>query len=193
MANAHISHPVIDRPPDVHPHVRVADAATGLTAEVVSHRIIDWVVSVRMTAGNNVPFDPFVIADISKTRCVQLCCHLDNLAGAEVSATAVNARTLLRLARIFEPDFIVLTVDFLRLYGVRAVRAVQDENPCVEMLVLPGWDGNHVIVSKLEVGETGYALTDLQAGEFPQAIHFASRDKARAWPEGDSETLARAV
>ena len=133
-----------------------------------------------------------IIAGTDRRLCVQLCCLVDNAFGSEAAVIAVNDRDLERLAHLLDPNVIVLTLDFLKTFLV-PVRELHKENPHIEMFVVAGRDEKHLIVSKLEIGETSYALTDLKAGEFPKVINLSSSDNKGAGLNPIVEAMVMAI
>ena len=99
----------------------------------------------------------------------------------------------LELARAEQPDVAVLDVRMPNLDGVRACKAIKQEVPETQVLILSAYEDDHYIFGLLEAGATGYVLKDAPDDEIIAAVRAAGRREPYLTPRIQTKAATRSV
>jgi DNA-binding NarL/FixJ family response regulator len=92
-----------------------------------------------------------------------------------VVGEAGDGAEALELARAERPDVAVLDVRMPTLDGVRACKAIKQEVPETQVLILSAYEDDRYVFGLLEAGATGYVLKDAPDDEIIAAVRAAGR------------------
>jgi DNA-binding NarL/FixJ family response regulator len=90
--------------------------------------------------------------------------------GVEVLATAADGVEALELAREQRPDVVLMDLRMPRMEGAAATRAIREELPATQVLVLTTYADDESLFPALQAGARGYLTKDASAEEIEQAI-----------------------
>jgi DNA-binding NarL/FixJ family response regulator len=90
--------------------------------------------------------------------------------GVEVLATAADGVEALELAREQHPDVVLMDLRMPRMEGAEATRAIREELPATQILVLTTYADDESLFPALQAGARGYLTKDASAEEIEQAI-----------------------
>jgi len=96
---------------------------------------------------------------------------IDEQPNMNVVAEAEDGLAVLRLARQFSPDVIVMDVSMPGLNGIEATRHIMSEAYGIKVLALSMHDDIRLVKEMLDAGASGYLLKDCAFEELIQAIH----------------------
>jgi DNA-binding NarL/FixJ family response regulator len=99
---------------------------------------------------------------------------LESQADFEVIGEAADGEVALRLANEMQPDLVLMDLRMPVMDGVSAIRAIKNQIPTVQVLVLTTYDSDADIMPAIEAGATGYLLKDCTREELFHAIRAAS-------------------
>lgn len=104
---------------------------------------------------------------------------LKSLFGAEtdleVVGEASDGAQAVALVRDLRPDVAVLDVRMPALDGIQACRAIRQDYPSTQVLILSAYGDDHYVFGLLEAGATGYVLKDAPDEEILAAVRAAGR------------------
>lgn len=72
------------------------------------------------------------------------------------------------------PDVVLMDLIMPGMSGIHAIRAIRQQQPAVQILVLTSYKEKEYVRGALEAGAIGYLLKNLSAAELAQAIRNAS-------------------
>ena len=101
---------------------------------------------------------------------------IDRQPGMEVVGEAKNERTMLQLARFYEPDIVVMDIKMLDLNNIDSARQIISGVPGVKFLVLSMYSNPEFVDGMLKTGVTGYLLKDHTFEELIRAIETVFDD-----------------
>jgi len=96
---------------------------------------------------------------------------------------AENGETAIQLCAEVLPDLILMDMVMPGMDGVSATRAIRQQFPKVQVIVLTSFKEGGLIKNALEAGAIGYLLKDVSADELAQAIRAAHAGRATLSPE----------
>jgi len=95
---------------------------------------------------------------------------LNRIARTEVVAEAADGREAVRLAKVFQPDIVLIDVAMPLLNGLDAARQIVRENPRTGIIVLSMYMDESYILRALDAGAKGYLIKDNADDELENAI-----------------------
>jgi DNA-binding NarL/FixJ family response regulator len=107
-----------------------------------------------------------------------------------VVGEAADGAEALELARAQRPDVAVLDVRMPKLDGVRACKAIKQEVPGTQVLILSAYDDDRYVFGLLEAGATGYVLKDAPDDEIVAAVRAAGRREPYLTPRIQARAAA---
>ncbi|WP_286748439.1 response regulator transcription factor, partial [Microbacterium sp. 71-23] len=87
-----------------------------------------------------------------------------------VVGEASDGAEAVRLARVLEPDVVLMDLRMPRMGGVAAIRELQRLGVPARVLVLTTFDADADVLPAIEAGATGYLLKDAPSAELIRAI-----------------------
>ncbi len=88
----------------------------------------------------------------------------------EVVGEAVDGAAALRLAKVLEPDIVVLDISLPDMNGVQVARRLREECPKSKILILTVHEDRGYLRQLLEIGISGYLLKRSATNELGRAI-----------------------
>ncbi len=88
----------------------------------------------------------------------------------EVVGEAGDGQQAVELARVLNPDIVVMDVRMPMLSGVEATRQIRESLPGVQVLVFTAHDDDQYIFGLLQAGASGYLLKTAPVSELVKAI-----------------------
>ncbi|USX52533.1 response regulator transcription factor [Lentzea sp. HUAS12] len=108
--------------------------------------------------------------------------------GFEVVGEAGDGAEAVRLARVLEPDVVLMD---LRMPGTDGLAATRELAGTTQVLVLTTYDNDNDVVSAIEAGATGYLLKDAPRDELVRAVRAAARGEAVLAPAAAALLMKR--
>ena len=96
---------------------------------------------------------------------------------------AENGETAIQLCAEVLPDVILMDMILPVVDGATATRAIRQQFPQVQVIVLTSFKEGELIKNALEAGAIGYLLKDVSANELVDAIRAAHAGRATLSPE----------
>jgi DNA-binding NarL/FixJ family response regulator len=100
------------------------------------------------------------------------------LPGVEVVGAAADGAEAVTLARMLEPDVVLMDLRMPRTDGVAATRQLREELPGVKVIVLTTYADDRSVVEALRAGAHGYLTKDAGGAEISRALHEVLGDRA---------------
>ncbi len=118
---------------------------------------------------------------------------LESQSDFAIAGEAANGREAVELARRLRPDVVLMDLRMQgELDGVAAIRAIREELPAVQVLVLTTYDSDADIVRARESGAIGYLLKDAPREELFRGVRAAARGQPTQSPRVAARLEARA-
>ena len=89
----------------------------------------------------------------------------------EVAGEAANGEEAIELARLLQPDVVIMDINMPKMNGIEATRRIKLEMPHVSVIGLSVHDDRGLITSMLEAGASSYLTKGGQSEELSRAIH----------------------
>ena len=102
--------------------------------------------------------------------------------GLELVGEAADGVEAVSLARLLNPDLILLDMVMPRQDGLAAIREIKQENPQARILVLTSFDDDERVFSAIKAGALGYLLKDSSPQQLIQAIHDVYEGRSSLHP-----------
>jgi DNA-binding NarL/FixJ family response regulator len=100
----------------------------------------------------------------------------------EVVGEAGDGRQAVELARLLQPDVVVMDIAMPQLNGLEATRRIVKEAPHTNVLIVSSYSDDKFVQELSEAGAVGYLLKQSAAPEFIQAVREARKGKASFSP-----------
>jgi NarL family two-component system response regulator LiaR len=101
----------------------------------------------------------------------------------QLAGEAESGEAAVQLCAEVLPDVILMDMVLPRMDGATATRAIRQQFPQVQVIVLTSFKDGELIKSALEAGAIGYLLKDISADELAEAIRAAHSGRATLSPE----------
>jgi DNA-binding NarL/FixJ family response regulator len=111
--------------------------------------------------------------------------------GIEVIGEASDGAEAVGLARVLQPDVVLMDLRMPRLDGVGAIREFARVGIRSRVVVLTTFDAEADVLPAIEAGATGYLLKDAPRDELVRAIHAAAVGDAVLAPSVASRLMGR--
>ncbi|MBN9183979.1 response regulator transcription factor [Microbacterium sp.] len=108
-----------------------------------------------------------------------------------VVGEASDGAEAVRLARVLEPDVVLMDLRMPRMGGVAAIRELQRLGVPARVLVLTTFDADADVLPAIEAGATGYLLKDAPSAELIRAIRAAAAGEVVLAPSVASRLVGR--
>jgi len=99
-----------------------------------------------------------------------------------VIGEAADGEEAVRLAAELRPDVVVMDVRLPGLNGIKATRAIKEQNPDMPILILSAYDDDRYVFPLLDAGANGYLLKTTGGAELAQAIRTVQAGKTALDP-----------
>ncbi|QUX27635.1 response regulator transcription factor [Nocardiopsis akebiae] len=111
--------------------------------------------------------------------------------GFEVVGEACEGARAVELARMLEPDVVLMDLRMPGTGGVAAIRKLVDEGVPSRVLVLTTYAADSDVGPAVEAGATGYLLKDALPEELIRAVRMAARGESALSPAVAARLLGR--
>lgn len=108
--------------------------------------------------------------------------------GVNVIGEATDGREAVEMARLLQPDVVVMDIHMPELTGIEATRRIRHENDHIRVLVLTAYNEPAYIHALLEAGADGFVLKTAELSVLVAAL----KEVASGRQAFDAGTLARA-
>jgi DNA-binding NarL/FixJ family response regulator len=108
--------------------------------------------------------------------------------GVDVVGEATNGREAVEMARLLQPDLVIMDIHMPELTGVEATRRIRHDNPDIRVLALTAYDEPAYVHALLDAGADGFVLKTAELSELMKAVNEVAVGR-RAF---DAEMLERA-
>lgn len=96
---------------------------------------------------------------------------------------AESGEAAIQLCGAVQPDVILMDMALPAMDGAMATRAIRQQFPRAQVIVLTSFKEGKLIKKALEAGAIGYLLKDISANELVGAIHAAHAGRSTLSPE----------
>ena len=110
-----------------------------------------------------------------------------------VVGEAGDGAAALELARAERPDVAVLDVRMPTLDGVRTCKAIKQEVPETQVLILSAYEDDRYVFGLLAAGASGYVLKDAPDDEIVAAVRAAGRHEPYLTPRIQTRAATRSA
>ncbi len=110
----------------------------------------------------------------------------------ELVGEAADGEEAVRLCMRLQPDVVLMDLIMPRMDGPTATRAIREQFPNVQVLVLTSFKEDNLVHDALKAGAIGYLLKNVTPNELANAIRAASRGRTTLAPEA-AEVLIHAA
>jgi two-component system, NarL family, response regulator LiaR len=101
----------------------------------------------------------------------------------QLAGEAESGEAAIQLCAEVSPDVILMDMVLPKMDGATATRAIRQQFPQVQVIVLTSFKDGVLIKNALEAGAIGYLIKDVSADEIAQAIRAAHSGRATLSPE----------
>lgn len=102
---------------------------------------------------------------------------IDNEEDMEVVVDALNGRDALSLAKVYNPDIIIMDINMPDLNGIDATKMILKENPDVKVIALSIHSTTKFVKEMLKAGVSGYLVKHCAYEELAKAIRIVMNGK----------------
>src|SRR5690242_2234381 len=114
---------------------------------------------------------------------------LEEQQGWQVVAEASDGRTAIELARLHQPDIVILDIGMPEMNGLEAMRQILRESPVSEILILTLHDSEELAGQVLKLGARGYLVKSDAAKDLVFAVEALRQGSAFFTPKVSSMVL----
>jgi DNA-binding NarL/FixJ family response regulator len=100
---------------------------------------------------------------------------LEDIAGVDVVAVAVDGRDAVALVEELRPDVALLDITMPGLSGLNALTRIKTDHPEVRVIMLSMHDNEEYVAHALKAGASGYLLKDSDLAELDLALRSVMR------------------
>ena len=109
----------------------------------------------------------------------------------EVVAEAENGPTAVSLASAHRPDVVVMDVRMPGGSGVEACRAIRDERPDAQVIMLTSFSDDEALFNSIMAGAAGFVLKQIRGRDLIDAIRTVAGGKSLLDPDVTKRVLER--
>jgi DNA-binding NarL/FixJ family response regulator len=109
----------------------------------------------------------------------------------EVVGSAGEGAEALRVLRATRPDVVLMDLQMPGVDGVAATRAIREEMPGTDVLVLTSFSDNERIIGALDAGALGYLLKDADPDDVLAGIRAVHRGESPIHPKAARALLGQ--
>jgi two-component system, NarL family, response regulator DevR len=116
---------------------------------------------------------------------------LEAVGDIEVVAEADNAARAVFLANEQQPDVVIMDVRMPGGSGVEACRAIRDDNPDAQVIMLTSYSDDEALFNSIMAGAAGFVLKQIRGHDLVDAIHTVGAGKSLLDPNVTKRVLER--
>lgn len=109
----------------------------------------------------------------------------------EVVAEADSGQSAVALAKIHRPDVVVMDVRMPEGSGVEACRAIRDDNPGTQVIMLTSYSDDEALFNSIMAGAAGFVLKQIRGHDLVDAIRTVGRGDSLLDPGVTKRVLER--
>ena len=109
----------------------------------------------------------------------------------EVVTEADNGPSAVSLASTHKPDVVVMDVRMPEGSGVEACRAIRDENPDIQVIMLTSFSDDEALFNSIMAGAAGFVLKQIRGRDLIDAIRTVGSGKSLLDPDVTQRVLER--
>lgn len=109
----------------------------------------------------------------------------------EVVAEADSGPSAVSLASAHQPDVVVMDVRMPRGSGVEACRAIRDERPDAQVIMLTSFSDDEALFNSIMAGAAGFVLKQIRGRDLLDAIRTVAEGKSLLDPDVTKRVLER--
>ena len=115
---------------------------------------------------------------------------VQNLAGVEVVAEAVDGREALALVKQHDPDVVLMDISMAGLNGLEAAARMAKDHPNTRVIILSAHSNEEYVCQALRAGAAGYLLKDAGTAELDLAVKAVARGETYLSPAVSKHVIA---
>jgi DNA-binding NarL/FixJ family response regulator len=108
-----------------------------------------------------------------------------------IVAEADNGQTAVQAARSYKPTVVVMDVRMPDMGGVEACRAIRDENPATQVIMLTSFSDDEALFNSIMAGAAGFVLKQIRGRDLIEAIRTVGAGGSLLDPGVTSRVLER--
>ncbi len=108
----------------------------------------------------------------------------------EMVGWAANGIDAIVMADELQPDVILMDLSMPEMDGVAATRAIREQNPAINIVVLTSFSDRQRVLAALDAGATGYQLKDAETETLLDGVRNAAAGHAPLDPRVATQVLA---
>jgi DNA-binding NarL/FixJ family response regulator len=109
----------------------------------------------------------------------------------EIVTEADNGPSAVSLASTHKPDVVVMDVRMPDGSGVEACRAIRDENPDIQVIMLTSFSDDEALFNSIMAGAAGFVLKQIRGHDLIEAIRTVGSGKSLLDPDVTQRVLER--
>ncbi|MEA2510012.1 MAG: hypothetical protein QOG21_2094 [Actinomycetota bacterium] len=109
----------------------------------------------------------------------------------EIVAEAASGGSAISLASVHHPDVVVMDVRMPEGSGVEACRAIRDERPDAQIIMLTSFSDDEALFSSIMAGAAGFVLKQIRGSDLVDAIRTVASGKSLLDPDVTKRVLER--
>ena len=118
---------------------------------------------------------------------------LESEYGFDLVGEAADGVEAVELAAELQPDVILMDLRMPKMDGLAAIERLQQEQPCIPVVILTTFNEDDLMVRGLRAGARGYLLKDTDRQTLFNTIRAAARGETLLKPEVMSKLLAHGL
>jgi DNA-binding NarL/FixJ family response regulator len=115
---------------------------------------------------------------------------LEAIENVEIVAEAANGREAVELARLHNPDMVVLDIGMAEMDGLQATIAIKRELPSVKAIILSMHDTSDIVEQALRAGASAYLVKNAAITELELAVRAVTRGDVYLSPAISRQVVA---
>jgi DNA-binding NarL/FixJ family response regulator len=101
----------------------------------------------------------------------------------DIVAQAGDGAEAIDLARVHQPDVILMDIQMPHVNGVEATKTIRSILPATQIIILTTFNDDEYLLAGLRAGACGYLLKDMPSEQLVDAIRSAAKGQSPIGPE----------
>jgi DNA-binding NarL/FixJ family response regulator len=115
---------------------------------------------------------------------------VQRVSGLEVVGEADNGREALRLAKLLNPNVVLMDIAMPELNGLDAIARILQYDPKIAVIILSMHESREHVLRALQAGASGYVLKNAAVDELEKAIRAVARGQKYLTPAVSEQVIA---